>query len=265
MLAPSVVPEIFVAWNRAHGAPFGYFPRRYPFVRHFYSKEALQKLRGPFGIQSNNTTRTYEYPWAYYAGELDAHGKDAHKKIVEIGGSLSGFQFALSREGHEVVNVDPGLSSAGVGWPCDERTIRKLNSWFCSNVTLKNTTIGNANLPDNYYDLVFSISVLEHLPEADLQEAMEHAFRCLKPGGRFIITLDLFLNLEPFSRRRHNEWGTNQDVRRMVEVSRMKLIKGERSQLFGYPEFSSEAILTNLEKFYIGSYPVISQCIVLEK
>ena len=260
MLVPSILPEKFLAWNKAQGAPFGYSRRRFDLFRPFCSDEAFQRLRGPFGIQVNNTTRTYEYPWAYYAGELATK-----KRIVEIGGSLSGFQFVLSREGHEVVNVDPGLDAAGIGWPCDDRIIRKLNSWFSSTVTLKNTTISNANLPDNYYDLFFSISVVEHLPRADIREVMEHAYRCLKTGGRFIITLDLFLNLEPFSKRTSNEWGTNQDVRWMVDISRMKLINGERSQLFEFPEFNSEAILANLEKYFIGSYPTLSQCIVLEK
>lgn len=260
MLAPATLPEKFLTWNHAQGAPFGFQrPRRHLF-RRFYSDEAWQKLRGPFAIQGNSTTRTYEYPWAYYTA-----GLDSPKKVVEIGGSLSGFQFVLSREGHEVVNVDPGMEAAGVGWSSDERSIRKLNSWFNTHVTLKSTTIGKASLPDNYYDLFFSISVLEHLPEPDLREVMEHAYRCLKPGGRFIITLDLFLNLEPFSRRTSNEWGKNQNVRWMVEISRMKLVGGDRSQLFGYPEFSIEAILANLEKFYIGNYPVLAQCIVLEK
>jgi len=260
VLAPANFPEKYLAWNRAHGAPFGFQRRKYQLVRRFLSDETWQRLRGPFAIQGNSTTRTFEYPWAYYTARLNSP-----KRVVEIGGSLSGFQFVLSREGHEVINIDPGMEAAGVGWPSDERSICKLNSWFNTDVVLKSTTIGNANLPGNYYDLFFSISVLEHLPESDICEVMEHAYRCLKPGGRFIITLDLFLNLEPFTRRTSNEWGKNQNVSWIVEISRMKLVGGERSQLFGYPEFSSEAILANLEKYFIGNYPVLTQCIVLEK
>ena len=68
----------------------------------------------------------------------------------------------------------------------------------------------------------------------------------------FVITLDLFLNLEPFCRRTTSEWGKNQDVRWIVDISRMKLVSGERSQLYGYPEFSSEAILADLETVFYG-------------
>jgi len=255
MLAPSILPEKFLIWNRVNGAPFGYARPRYDFLHRFYSDECLQRIRGPFSIQGNSTTRTYEYPWVYYAAELDAP-----KKIVEIGGSLSGLQFVLSREGHDVVNVDPG-----VGWLSDERSIRKLNSWYNASVTFKGTTISKANLPDSYYDVFVSVSVLEHLSEDEILEIMEHANRCLKPGGRFVITLDLFLNLEPFSRRKSNEWGRNQNVRWIVEISQMRLLSGERAELFGYPEFNSEAILSNLEKYYMGNYPVLAQCLVLER
>ena len=160
-----------------------------------------------------------------------------------------------------MTNIDPG-----VGWPLDEVSILKMNSWFNSSVKLKRCTIDRANLSESDYDLFLSVSVIEHLREEEIREVMEHAYRCLRPGGRFVITLDLFLNIEPFSRRASNELGKNQNVRWMVEVSRMRLVSGERSQLFGYPEFDTEAILASLEKYLIGiHYPVLTQCIVLEK
>ena len=57
----------------------------------------------------------------------------------------------------------------------------------------------------------------------------------------------------------------NQDVRWIVETSRLKLVGGDRSQLFGYPEFDSNAILSNLDQYFMGNYPVLIQCMVLEK
>jgi 2-polyprenyl-3-methyl-5-hydroxy-6-metoxy-1,4-benzoquinol methylase len=261
MLAPSAIPAKLLTWNQVHGAPYGYSRPRYNFLRRFYSSESLQKMRGPFGFQGNSGTRAFEYPWAYYAAELDAP-----KKVLEVGGSLSGLQFVLSREGHDVTNVDPGMAAAGRGWPSDQQSIARLNGWFGTSVRLQPTTIGQANLPDNDYDVFLAISVLEHLPEGDVLEVMEHANRCLKPGGRFIITLDLFLNLEPFSPRITNEWGRNQDVRWLVDASRMMLVSGERSELYGFPEFRTEIILANLEKYLMARhYPVLTQCLVLQK
>lgn len=38
-------------------------------------------------------------------------------------------------------------------------------------------------LPENYYDLIFSIDVLEHVSAAYLQDSIKEYFRLLKPGG----------------------------------------------------------------------------------
>lgn len=260
MLAPSGMPKEFEQWNVLHGAPFGRSRPNRRLIKWLYSKLAWERLLGPFAIQENNVTRTFEYPWAYYAAR-----SQKPRRIVEIGGGLSGFQFVLSKEGHEVINIDPGLGAAGVGWKCDQPSIAKLNALFGTNVVLKNDTIDKANLPSDHFDTMYSISVIEHLPDADVRAVFEHARRCLVRGGKFVITLDLFLNLVPFCGRATNEFGRNWNVREMVEQSGMKLVQGERSQLYGFPEFDKEAILCNLEQYMVGRYPVLTQCMVLEK
>ncbi len=164
-----------------------------------------------------------------------------------------------------MINVDPGLEAGGLGWPVDQATITRLNQWFGTNVTLINTTLDQAGLADDSVDVMFSISVLEHLTPAELSLVMQHARRCLKPGGKFIITLDLFLNLTPFTSRQKNEYGINQNVRQMVEESGLRLAQGNPAELYGFPEFDPQRILANLEQYMVGSYPVLTQCIVLEK
>ncbi|MBI4180130.1 class I SAM-dependent methyltransferase, partial [bacterium] len=45
--------------------------------------------------------------------------------------------------------------------------------------------------PDQCFDRVFSISVLEHIqPAADQKNAVEQMARVLKPGGLMLLTLD---------------------------------------------------------------------------
>lgn len=39
---------------------------------------------------------------------------------------------------------------------------------------------------DNFFDVVFSFQVLEHIPPADLPQAIKEVYRVLKPGGLFI-------------------------------------------------------------------------------
>jgi ubiquinone/menaquinone biosynthesis C-methylase UbiE len=158
------------------------------------------------------------------------------------------------------------MAAEGVGWPCDNASMEKLNERFNSNVELRNTTIENAGLSENYFDRAFSISVIEHLPRTNIENVMRHVHRTLKPGGLFILTVDLFLNLYPFCSRSANEHGQNQDVRWMCELEKWQVLVGKNSELYGFSEFNKDAIQSNLEQFLIGRpYPTLVQCLVLRK
>jgi SAM-dependent methyltransferase len=261
MLAPVQLPEEFAVWNRTHGAPAGYERPRRSLFRRFYSDESWLRLSGPFAIQpGNNSTRRFEYPWAFHAADLSQP-----RTIVELGGSLAGLQFVLARAGHHVINVDPGLEASGLGWDVTPENIARLNDWFSTDVRLINTTLDQAGLADESVDVMFSISVLEHLTHQELTEVMRHARRVLRREGRFVITLDLFLNLAPFTARDRNEYGTNQSVCQMVEESGLEITTGKRAELFGFPEFDATTIQAQCERYMIGSYPVLTQCMVLRK
>jgi hypothetical protein len=51
----------------------------------------------------------------------------------------------------------------------------------------------------------------------------------------------------------------------LLESAHWELVKGERNQLYGFPEFDPDWILSNLEKFMVGQYPTMTQCMVLGK
>ena len=260
MLAPRELPKQFAAWNRRHGAPNGYLRNRRRCLKSFIPQRTWQRWLGPFSIQSNNPTRTHEYPWAFQATELRAG-----MRVLEIGGGLCGLQFVLDRAGCEVINIDPGLEAGGLGWPVNEESLNDLNDLFNSEVTLINKTIDRAGLRDESFDRAFAVSVLEHLPEDELREVMMHTFRALKPAGLFVNTLDLFLNLDPFTSRLSNEYGRNQDVAQLTDMAPFELVEGNKAELYGFDEFDSDLIQSRLEQFMIGSYPVLTQCMVLRK
>jgi SAM-dependent methyltransferase len=259
MIATKNLPAAYQEWNATHGAPHGHRVR-FGRMRQRLPKSWLYRAAGPFFVQTNNTTRTFEYPWAFESAQLSLG-----QKVLEVGGSLAGFQFVLARHGCRVVNVDPGMEAAGVGWPCDQNSIARLNRIFHTQVELRNTTIERADLSNNEFDRAFAISVVEHLPPADATNVMAHTFRALKPGGLFVITLDLFLNLHPFTERRRNEYGVNQSVSELIAAQPWRLVAGQREELFGFPEFDREKIQSRLETFFVGSYPALAQCLVLQK
>jgi SAM-dependent methyltransferase len=212
-----------------------------------------------FAFQHNNDTRAFEYPWAYHAAELD--GSVA---VLEVGGGLSGFQFVLSAEGHRVDNVDPGMED--LGWPVSPEMMEKLNNAFRTNVRLFNQPLLDAPLQHDTYDRAFSISVLEHFPESELPRAMQKVYRVLKAEGRFVLTVDLFLDLFPFTRKRENRFGRNVSIRELLEGAPFRLEHGVKSELFGFDEFDPEAVLELLPDLLIGGrYPVVVQTLVLRK
>ena len=260
MLAPRELPERYVAWNRRWGAPFGSKARRY-IPRPLMLAPGFASLIGPFGYQPNNDTRVFEYPWAYEALRC-AEGVS----VLEIGGGLSGFQWVLARSGCRVVNVDPGEAARGRGWPVDAATIRTLGRRFSAVVELKNSTIDRAELPDESFDRVVSISVIEHVPRDDLRLLLEHVRRILKPGGQFVLTVDLFLDLFPFTDRVENEFGYNVSVHELVEQSGLNLRVGNPEQLFGYPGFDARRVRDNRESFLVGTkHSTLVQALVMEK
>ena len=139
MLAPAALPDNYRQWNLANGAPFGRPIPRKRLLDYFRPPKSVEQLRGPFSIQENNTTREFEYPWAFYSAEIKPG-----MRVLDLGGGLSGFQFVLDKNGCDVVNVDPGMEAKGLGWPCDLASMKKLNGFFGTNVELRNTTIENA-------------------------------------------------------------------------------------------------------------------------
>jgi SAM-dependent methyltransferase len=253
------LPAHFVAWNRRWGAPYG---KR---SRHFVRDQALRfrapQVVGPFGFQPDNSiTRRFEYPWAYHAVSLRPG-----MRAVEIGGSLAGLQFVLSKEGLRMVNVDPGEKAAH-GWPVNQESIARLNRAFGTDVELRNCYIEEAGLDDASVDLVYSISTIEHIPLELLPSILAEVNRILVPGGRFVLTVDLFLDLEPFSYETENITGRNVDVRWLVETSGLDLDQGDPAELYGYPDFDPKRVMGNLFSYEYGHYyPSLAQAVVLVK
>lgn len=263
MLALRKLDEKFIRWNREWHAPFGRKFIKKLFPRKLQSNMFIQKYAGVFSFQPNSDTRSIEYPWAYYASALEPG-----MNVLDIGGGFSGFPFVLSKMGMNVVNVDPILDYGPLKHYNSEpeKIFRYMNSAFSANVQLKRTTLKEAKLPDESFDRIYSISALEHIPSNEIQSIMKEVYRILKPNGLAIFTIDLFLNLIPFTKREHNEYGKNVSVKGIIDMSSLELIEGNKMELYGYEEFDSNLILENLEKYYISTtYPVLTQMIVLKK
>lgn len=69
------------------------------------------------------------------------------------------------------------------------------------NVTNINAYVGEFDglLADASFDLVFSISVVEHVETPKLDDFFRDSLRILRPGGRFLHAIDIYLQDEPTS------------------------------------------------------------------
>jgi len=217
------------------------------------------KLLGMFAFQDNSFTRSAEYPWAFTATKLKKR-----MKVVEIGGGLSGFQFVLSKSGMRVSNVDPGEEK--YGWGYSSKQIDLMNRAFDSDVTYIPKTLDQAGIAPNSIDRVYCISVIEHLSPMEQKQIMKHAYKILKKGGYFILTVDLFLDIYPFTQKQTNKWGSNASIKELISGTRFKLHIGHKNELTGFTEFDEKKILENLSSYLLGTdYPVLTQAFVLKK
>lgn len=259
MLARRMLPDGYRKWNLQWGAPFGFSSERLRFDCGISSAAALSA--GCFAAQRNSTTRTVEYPWAFHAQQVQTG-----LSVVEVGGALSGFQFVLSRCGTSVLNVDPFLPFGAPEAPVPDPVAahRQMNQWFGTDVALHVGTLRGARIAAASIDLVYCLSTIEHLPLDEIVEVLAEVHRILRPGGAFVVSVDLFLNLEPFTARPRNEWGTNVSVRWLVEQSGLTLCHGAPAELVGFEEFDTQVVLSNLERYAVNeSYPQLAQLFVL--
>lgn len=61
------------------------------------------------------------------------------------------------------------------------------------------TTVGQFDpaLEDAFFDVVFSVSVVEHIPDPDFPAFLEDNIRILKPGGVMFHAIDMYLAASP--------------------------------------------------------------------
>ncbi|GAB4375944.1 MAG: hypothetical protein Kow00121_22290 [Elainellaceae cyanobacterium] len=109
-------------------------------------------------------------------------------KIAEVGGGTSRVLELLSH-GNECWNIDKfeGLGAGPVEIP------------ELPGVKIVRSYMGDFDpeIPDNYFDIVFSISVIEHVPKERLIDCFADCYRILKPGGLLLHAIDLYISDKP--------------------------------------------------------------------
>jgi 2-polyprenyl-3-methyl-5-hydroxy-6-metoxy-1,4-benzoquinol methylase len=134
----------------------------------------------PVGVQ--HWSRLFEWPWAVEASNLQR--RDV---VLEAGGGNSEFQFLLARYSRHVVNYDQAQEMLDVS----EMDARRMG---IHNVVFRRGQLESIYYPDNHFEKVFCISVIEHAEGAEA--CVDEMMRVLKPGGRLLLTMDIVDRIE---------------------------------------------------------------------
>jgi ubiquinone/menaquinone biosynthesis C-methylase UbiE len=103
-------------------------------------------------------------------------------KVLDIGSGL-GLQTALlAQKAGEVIGIDPQENAVNVA----KSEQHQLDPQ--SKIDFRCTTIEQAGLPNDHFDKVFSVCVLEHVP--DYMSVLRESLRVLKPGGQLVFSVD---------------------------------------------------------------------------
>jgi SAM-dependent methyltransferase len=259
------LPAGYAEFNARWGIPFGLSgAAQVPLTKRLDEPKAEY---GPFAYQIASGTRVFEYPWVFHAAQVEPGCR-----VLDVGGCVGGLQFVFALEGCRVVNVDP-FEEGTVGFPAGSGHYTlgpdahdRLNQAFGTDVDLVQKRIRDCGLPGGSFDRVVCVSVIEHLDLDDAKDLVQNAARLLAPGGLFVATVDLFLDLKPFGVLSRNFFGTNVDVAAIVVDSGLELVVGDRRELFGFPEFDRDRVVEHLDELLVSwRDPVASQALVLRK
>lgn len=149
-------------------------------------------VRGPQGILGYRTlpsslhwSRQTEWPWAILNAELSPR-----HTCLEVGGAGCVMKYPVAKRCKHVVVADVNEEDM-------RHTEKAVDLLGFTNITQVRADARSLPYPDNWFDRVFCISVLEHIPDRHTDAAREMV-RVLKPGGYLLLTMDVVIEGKPF-------------------------------------------------------------------
>jgi len=143
----------------------------------------------------------WDYPWVILNS-----GVKPGMKILDSGAGRGFLQVYLAKKGCEVHSVDIRNLASKQRTRLhkflkikddDRRVIRKINKRYDVDIKFRKESITKLSYEDSYFDIVFNISVLEHLKHEDIPAAVKELTRVVKPGGILALTIDYNLSSSP--------------------------------------------------------------------
>lgn len=190
-----------------------------------YDSRKYLKLRKKIINPGPGTPKAWAYPWCVLNGRIEIH-----QICMDFGcGSWTNFTHYISGM-TDFLTV--GLDLANLQKNTDK-------------VRFLITPTDAIQFPDGFFDRVFSISVLEHVPVAQREAVFKELFRVLRPGGLAVLVIDWV-------------FGMNSDL--LQQLSTSQYLGKIGSQIYGNYDFAKllddySDVVTPLESIDRGLLP----------
>ena len=147
-----------------------------------YAEFLLKKTKEDYDLIAEDFSRTREKTWE----EVEFLFKDyltKGDKILDLGCGNGRYYRAAKETGADYIGVD------------NSDKLIKLAQGKYPGVEFQTADAFNLPFPDNYFDKVYSIAVLHHIPSKEFRsQFLQESKRVLKQGGLLILTVWKFYN-----------------------------------------------------------------------
>lgn len=208
----------------------------------------------------------WDNPWAISNANLKQD-----MKVLDCGSGRGVLQFYLASKGVEVHAVDIShsrsrlfkkmqqvLRKINIRYDPDPYVAHgKLNRKYHVNVRFKHESAESLSFPDNFFDRVFCISVIEHMGDGVLKRSIHEIERVLKPGGLLLLTFDF----HPFPDPTIIGFTGEEFRKKVIENCSLKIAQNE-------PDFTIEnwdAYIREINALFRTRNPNTSFGVVFEK
>jgi len=201
-----------------------------------------KKIKNP----GKGTPKAWAYPWCVLNSDLSSN-----LLSLDFGcGSWTNFSYFISSITSSLtIGVDTGNLQKDEG-----------------NTRFFKTKPDKLEFPSNFFDRIFSVSVLEHVPLDKRKNILEEIFRVLRPGGLAVITIDWIFNLTPkialqlansnhLNRIGSRIYGNYNFSKLIIDYAHVvkPLLKIDKNLLPGTKQFNEDMILNDNDILIKGS------------
>ena len=130
----------------------------------------------------------FDRPWL-----ISSHPWAQGERILDVGAAYSIIPMYIQKTyGCEVwVADDFGLKSEESFWTRDRSPLEHVASHPEVKFVLERLGIPDSTLPERHFDVIYSLSALEHVPAEATSSVWSHMDKLLKPGGELIHAIDV--------------------------------------------------------------------------